>query len=200
MPILTPPYTLGQFDSHQYSVALPPIRVRSQDFRPGPLTVCSGGKAGHLERRRRRLPPRRVPVRDPGIRHPPLDGRFGRPVGRWSTLPGRGHRHEDPEPLASSARAAGARSPARAPTNLWKTQGAALRVDGLPAPSSWDYRYSIKRNQSRTVSRSRTTSSAARGQQCAMGPRSVLRLAMMRVKAFWLLNVPPKLSQFLRTI
>ena len=56
-------------------------------------------------------------------------------------------------------------------------------------------RYSISRNQSRTASRRRTTSSAAKGLQCAIGPRNVFRLAMTFSTAFALEKIAPNRSQ-----
>jgi hypothetical protein len=56
--------------------------------------------------------------------------------------------------------------------------------------------YSIRRNQSRTASRKRSTSSSARGLQCAIGPRSVFRLPITFSTAFTLVKSAPNTSQF----
>ena len=52
--------------------------------------------------------------------------------------------------------------------------------------------YSMSLNQSLTVNLKRKTSSSARGEQCAMGPRKEFKLAMTLSTAFLLLNNPPK--------
>jgi hypothetical protein len=56
--------------------------------------------------------------------------------------------------------------------------------------------YSINLNQSRRLNCKRSTSSSASGLQWAIGPRSVLRLAITFSTALTLLNIPPKSAQF----
>ena len=60
--------------------------------------------------------------------------------------------------------------------------------------------YSINRNQSRRVNWSRTISSSASGQQCAIGPRSMFRLVMILVNAFSLEKIESKSTQLVLTI